>query len=283
MELLRGEALHVTLHRTPRIPLDRALRIADGLLAGLEAAHQAGVVHRDLKPENVFIVEEPGVRDHVKIVDFGFARVFQGPEALDVTGEAPLVIGTVAYMAPEQLRAKVVDHRADLYGAAAILFKMLAGRLPYETSPMGTGIVAAAQFRALQLDAPPARITDFASDLGDEHMLEAVLLRALQPRADDRYTSAGEFRRALANAVGKRTMPPQASAPGVGADLWNQPASGQDNARRDPTGTPPNAAEFPPPPATAAEKRRLALAFVAVGVIVSALIALAMVRIARSG
>ena len=283
MELLRGEALHVTLHRTPRIPLDRALRIADGLLAGLEAAHQAGVVHRDLKPENVFIVEEPGVRDHVKIVDFGFARVFQGPEALDVTGEAPLVIGTVAYMAPEQLRAKVVDHRADLYGAAAILFKMLAGRLPYETSPMGTAIVAAAQFRALQLDAPPARITDYASDLADEHMLEAVLLRALQPRADDRYTSAGEFRRALANAVGKRTMPPQASAPGVGADLWNQPASAQENARRDPTGTRPSAAEFPPPPATAAEKRRLALAFVAVGIIVSALVAFAMVRIARSG
>jgi len=282
MELLRGEPLYITLHRTPRIPLDRALHLIDGLLAGLEAAHRAGVVHRDLKPENVFIVEEPGVQDHVKIVDFGFARVFQGSGALDVTGDAPLVIGTVSYMAPEQLRAKPVDHRADLYSAAAILFKMLAGRLPYETSPMGTAVAVAAHYRALQLDAPPAKLSDFASDLADEHLLEAVLIRALQPRSEDRYESAGEMRRALANAVGKRVMPPSPTSPGAGVSLWDRPASGAEGEVLRDVGGAARLSDPNAPNPTAAEKRKLALTLVAVGVVVCSLVAALMLKLAFS-
>lgn len=225
MELLRGEALNVRMDREGRLPLSVALRLADQILAGLEAAHQAGVVHRDLKPENIFIVEEPGVRNHIKIVDFGFARVFsKGQDALDVTGEAQIVIGTVSYMSPEQLRGKPVDHRADLFSVGAILFKMLTGWLPYETSPTGTAMMLAARFRALNLDQPPRSLAETVPELGDEHMLDAVLRRALQVDAEARYGSAGEMRRALANAAGKATMPPEPSEPGVSADRWARPA-----------------------------------------------------------
>jgi serine/threonine-protein kinase len=224
MELLRGEPLNARLDRDKRLPVGTALRLADQMLAGLEAAHKAGVVHRDLKPENIFVVEEPGVRDHVKIVDFGFARVFpKGNEALDVTGEAQIVIGTVSYMSPEQLRGKPVDHRADLFSVGAILFKMLTGWLPYETSPSGTAMMLAARFRAVNLDQPPKSLRETVPELADEHMLDAVLRRALQVDPEARFASAGEMRRALANAVGKATMPPEPSEPGVGADVWARP------------------------------------------------------------
>ena len=241
MELLRGEPLNARMDREKRIPLGVAVRLTDQILAGLEAAHKAGVVHRDLKPENIFIVQEPGVRDHIKIVDFGFARVFpKGSEALDVTGEAQIVIGTVSYMAPEQLRGKPVDHRADLFSAGAILFKMLTGWLPYETSPTGTAMMLAARFRAVNLDQPPKRLSELVPELGDEDMLDAVLRRALQVNAEARFGSAGEMRRALANALGKLTMPPEPSEPGVGADVWARPAGLRD--RPDPRQPGPPAA-----------------------------------------
>jgi serine/threonine-protein kinase len=249
MELLRGEPLNALMEREKRLPLGRAVRLTDQLLAGLEAAHKAGVVHRDLKPENIFVVEEPGVQDHVKIVDFGFARVFpKGSEALDVTGEAQIVIGTVSYMAPEQLRSKNVDHRADLFSAGAILFKMLTGRLPYETSPSGTGMMLAARFRAVNLDQPPRSLIDAATDapeLADEHMLDAVVRRALNVDAEARFASAGEMRRALANALGKLTMPPEPSTPGVGADVWGRPAGGRDPMAGPPTATPESLPDLP--------------------------------------
>ncbi len=229
MELLRGEPLNVRMHRDKRLAPITALRLTDQILAGLEAAHRAGVVHRDLKPENIFIVEEPGIRDHVKIVDFGFARVFQkGADALDVTGEVQMVIGTVSYMAPEQLRGKTVDHRADLFSVGAILFKMLSGELPYEISPTGTAMLLAARFRAVKLDQPPRKLGDVWPELSEEHMLDATLRRALQVEAEDRYANANEMRRALANALGKATMPPEPSQPGVEADVWARPARGLD-------------------------------------------------------
>jgi serine/threonine protein kinase len=286
MELLRGEPLNARLDRDKCLPVGTALRLADQMLAGLEAAHKAGVVHRDLKPENIFVVEEPGIRDHVKIVDFGFARVFpKGNEALDVTGEAQIVIGTVSYMSPEQLRGKPVDHRADLFSVGAILFKMLTGWLPYETSPSGTAMMLAARFRAVNLDHPPKSLGEAAPALADEHMLDAVLRRALQVDPAARFASAGEMRRALANAIGKATMPPEPSEPGVGVDVWARPkgrevrtsqvalapmpelpgAVGDEHAAPSPASpTPPaRAVERPAPPAHGALQVAILVALVA--------------------
>jgi serine/threonine protein kinase len=124
-----------------------------------------------------------------------------------------------------------LDHRADLFSAGSILFKMLTGRLPYETSPSGTGMMLAARFRAVNLDQPPRSLIDAKTDapeLSEEHMLDAVVRRALNVDAEARFGSAGEMRRALANALGKLTMPPEPSTPGVGADVWGRPAGGRD-------------------------------------------------------
>ena len=237
MQLLRGRNLNVLLHQEGKLPIERALKIADGILAGLEAAHIAGVVHRDLKPENIFIVEEPGVRDHVKIVDFGFARVFHGGgDGLDVTGEAQIVIGTVSYMAPEQLRGQTTDHRADLFSVAVIVFKMLTGRLPYETSPTGTAMMLAAKFRATNLSQPPLRLSEYDPSFAHEAILEGVLMRALQTATERRFDSAGEMRRAFVMAMGKGAMPPDPSVPGTASEVWANPASGLVDLR--PTETP---------------------------------------------
>ncbi len=261
MELLQGESLLGLLQREHRLPVQRAAHIADGILAGLEAAHTAGVVHRDLKPENVFVVAGAGLRDHAKIVDFGFARLFgKGVDALDVTGEVRVVAGTVSYMAPEQLRGERLDYRADLYSAAALLFRMVTGQLPYPVADANAGMAQAARFRLAHLDEPPAKLRVVAPDLDAYERLEALLDAALQPDPADRPPSAGHMRLALAEAVGI-TMPPQASSPGSGAGVWQNPASGLNDLRLVPQ------AEPPPLPPSPFERRVRVLKVLAGGVV----------------
>lgn len=226
MEWLQGESLADLLHREERLPLERAMRLADGVLAGLEAAHEAGVVHRDLKPENLFVVAEPGVHDHVKILDFGFARVF-GSSALDVTGEERIVVGTVSYMAPEQLRGRRADHRADLFSVAALLFRMASGRLPYDTRGPDATMASSAAFRALNLDKPPLRLDTLDDAFEGLGALADVLERNLSVDVEQREASAGAMRRALALAVGDAAhLPAEASRPGESVEVWSNPASG---------------------------------------------------------
>jgi serine/threonine-protein kinase len=221
MEYLHGQNLGDLLAETSPLPIARALKITDGILAGLEAAHAAGVVHRDLKPGNVFVVTEPGVRDHAKLLDFGFAKVYGGgAPALDVTGDAQIVVGTVRYMAPEQLRGQATDHRADLFSAAVLLFRMLTGALPYETKGGGASMVSAARFRALNLEAPPRQLTEMGSDFATLGGLEAVLNSALCVDPKGRPASAGAMRQALAAAVGGAGAEVVAASPGEGAERW---------------------------------------------------------------
>jgi serine/threonine-protein kinase len=213
----------------------------------------------------------------------------KGNEALDVTGEAQIVIGTVSYMSPEQLRGKPVDHRADLFSVGAILFKMLTGWLPYETSPSGTAMMLAARFRAVNLDQPPRSLCDAVPELADEHLLDAVLRRALQVDPEARFASAGEMRRALANAIGKATMPPEPSEPGVGADVWARPRGREPRTSQtamEPLPDLPGAvAESPAPPPPASVRARPPAAHgalqVAILVALVALIAITAVLVFR--
>jgi serine/threonine protein kinase len=239
MEYLHGESLGALIDREGRLPLARAHKIIDGVLAGLEAAHAAGVVHRDLKPSNVFVVTEPGVADHAKILDFGFAKVYAGDgRALDVTGEAQVVVGTVTYMAPEQLRGRPADHRADLYAAGAILFRMLSGRLPYAAEGSEASMMTAAKFRAARLDEAPTRLTAALAAAGAIEAevqglarVEAALERALDPQPEARFESAGAMRAALGaavaaasalGAVGAAEAALPVSSPGEGVGRWSR-------------------------------------------------------------
>src|ERR1700694_3599198 len=134
-ELLEGDALRGRLAGgafTPRKALGHALQIAHGLAA----AHEKGIVHRDLKPENIFVTRD----GRVKILDFGLAKLTQPEddrsETISHQTEAGVVLGTVGYMSPEQVRGKPADHRSDLFSFGAILYEMLSGRRAFhgETS-----------------------------------------------------------------------------------------------------------------------------------------------------
>jgi serine/threonine protein kinase len=153
LELLRGETLHGRLRSGP-LPLKGAIDVAIDVAWALEHAHAAGIVHRDLKPSNVFLCE--GGR--VKVLDFGIAHVFGDGETR--------ALGTPAYMAPEQWREGSQDSRTDVFGAAAMLFESLTGRLPYEVTPEWSSVLDDGARPAVRGAGLPARV---------EALLEAAL------------------------------------------------------------------------------------------------------------
>src|SRR5437667_9222372 len=136
MELVQGETLQERLKRGP-IPIDEALPIAKQIAEALEAAHESGLVHRDLKPANIKLAPD----GRVKVLDFGLAKAF-APMTAEMnlsnsptlmSGSMPgVILGTAAYMSPEQAKGKEVDRRADIWAFGVVLYEMLAGRRLFE-------------------------------------------------------------------------------------------------------------------------------------------------------
>jgi eukaryotic-like serine/threonine-protein kinase len=197
MPFLEGEDLATLLKREGRLGVARALAIARGILAGLTAAHRAGVVHRDLKPANIMI----GAEDEPLIMDFGIARsigdvVPAGDRALPTRAAlsagwttAGEIVGTVEYMAPEQARGEPADARADLYAVGLILYDMLLGRRRH------TGAASAiAELRA-RLETPPQ--SPRSVDPQVPEALDRIIARCLAPLPADRYQSTGDLVAAL--------------------------------------------------------------------------------------
>ena len=185
MELVRGETLDQLAQRCGPLPPERAAYLVAQVLGALEHAHSAGIVHRDLKPANV-MVNDHGV---VKIMDFGIARV-AGAEHLTSDGR---MMGTPAYMAPEQVVAKEVDTRADLYSAGVLFYRLLTGNLPFQAD------TAIGMVQKQLSDAPtPAHV--HRHDVPD--WCETVLARALQKSPADRYQTAEQFRTDLLAQIG---------------------------------------------------------------------------------
>ena len=138
MEYLEGETLKDRIARGP-IRRDAMLRLGMQMADALDAAHRAGVIHRDIKPANLFI----GSRDHVKVLDFGVAKMRVHDNHTDMTTIAGTrrgaVIGTAAYMSPEQARGDVVDHRADIWSAGMVLYEMINGTRPSSAGRRSVG------------------------------------------------------------------------------------------------------------------------------------------------
>ncbi|HMR75303.1 MAG TPA: serine/threonine-protein kinase, partial [Polyangiaceae bacterium] len=126
MEFIAGQSLGTKLGREPRLSLGRAVSLALGICAGVSAAHAAGVVHRDLKPDNVMLKDD----GQPVVTDFGIARSVQQHDVKQTALGA--VVGTPAYMAPEQVEGSSVDERTDVYALGVLLFELLTGRLPFE-------------------------------------------------------------------------------------------------------------------------------------------------------
>ena len=130
MELVRGESVASHLHRAGAWSATAAVQLMLPLLDGLAAAHRAGIIHRDIKPENV-VLAQGFAGDEVKLIDFGIAK--QAKAEVNLTAAGGLV-GTPAYMAPEQLRGVAADARSDVWSVGALLYHMIAGRMPFEAA-----------------------------------------------------------------------------------------------------------------------------------------------------
>ncbi len=181
MDFVTGRTLREVMDQG-RLAPRRALDITRQLLAGLSHAHGQGVIHRDIKPGNIMLGEATGLGDHVRIFDFGLAKLHD-PE-LDGEPSMAAIVGTPAYMAPEQTRAERVDERADLYAAGVVLFEMLAGEKPFKGGE-------AYEILMMQRDQAPPRLRELAPDLSWE--LEALVGRALEKEPAARFENAAEF------------------------------------------------------------------------------------------
>src|SRR5690606_9051082 len=123
MEYLEGSSLSAVLAERSSVPVEEALRWTHQICLGLDEAHQTGVIHRDIKPSNLFLIEDVQGRQVVKLVDFGLARLRRGEDS-DVTASGVL-IGSPAYMSPEQIRNQPYDARTDIWSTGVVLYKML--------------------------------------------------------------------------------------------------------------------------------------------------------------
>ncbi|HUN40415.1 MAG TPA: protein kinase [Acetobacteraceae bacterium] len=188
MEYVDGPAVKSLLDRQERFGLNETLRIMTDLLTGLQFSHARGVVHRDVKPANIMLTSE----GQAKIADFGIARI----ESSSMT-QAGTVLGTPAYMSPEQFMGQVVDARTDLYSSGVVLYQLLTGERPFE------GGMSAIMHKALNTDPPlPSQISVTCPPAFD-----GVVRKAMAKRPEERFQSAAEFLGSLQAAASARPAP----------------------------------------------------------------------------
>jgi serine/threonine-protein kinase len=177
MEYVRGYTLSELMDEAParQMPSRATVGIARQICRGLHAAHEQGIIHRDIKPQNVLI----DAKGEVKLMDFGVARMTEAAEAMTQAG---LIIGTPHYMSPEQVHGKSLDARTDVYAMGVVLYELLVGRRPFESTSL-TGILTA---HIMEKPRPPI---DVRPDVGRE--VNAIVLRCLEKEPSARYADAG--------------------------------------------------------------------------------------------
>lgn len=190
LELLEGQNLRERLRAGP-LPVSMVVDYGVQITRGLTAAHEKGIVHRDLKPENLFLTKD----GRIKILDFGLAKLTQGQPAADSDAptltertEPGIVMGTVGYMAPEQVSGRKADHRADIFAFGAILYEMLTGKRAFRkaTSPETMSSI---------LNEEPQRISQIVPNL--PAALQRVVQRSLEKNPEQRFQSASDLGFAL--------------------------------------------------------------------------------------
>ena len=212
-EYLEGATLSqaIAAQRGP-LPLPRIVNIINQLASALDFAHARGLVHRDIKPSNAFV----GADDHVTLMDFGIAKALQGGAQMTRTGT---MVGTPEYMSPEQAEGRQIDRRSDIYSLGVMLYQLLTGRVPFQAETPTAVLLA----HVMQMPQPPTQLNPSIPPA-----VEAVVMRSLAKRSEDRFPTAGELAQALARAasgapasaylpltvVPGRPTPPPASQPG---------------------------------------------------------------------
>ncbi len=205
MEYVDGESLYQLLRREGTLDIQRSMTILGQAVAGVEAAHDVGILHRDLKPANIFIMQRLrrsggsiSGDGFIKVGDFGLAKIINADPSDTTSASGPEsrgIIGTPEYMAPEQMQTGVsLDARADIYALGAIAYHMLGGRPPF--------IGDLAQLVAQKLMQAPPSLLSLRSDL--DPAVDKVILKALARNPEERPADAGGWFDELENAAGKR-------------------------------------------------------------------------------
>ncbi len=197
MPLLKGQSLAAALLQNPRPPLNEVVRIGREIAAGLAAAHAAGLIHRDIKPSNIWL---EGPKRRVKILDFGLAR---GAGPISESGSEPItgagaIMGTPAYMSPEQARSQPADPRSDLFSLGAVLYQMTTGKMPF-TGTSVFDVIAA----VVSHDPPP--VLAVAPDVSPE--VADLIHRLLAKNPEGRPRSAEAVAEELEGFEHERTLP----------------------------------------------------------------------------
>jgi serine/threonine-protein kinase len=229
MEFIEGRTLEDFMSSGGRFDVGHAVEVAEKICEALAYAHVAGVIHRDIKPANVMVTRQ----GEVKVMDFGIARIVAGPQTAPQTSA---VLGTAAYISPEQAQGQPVDGRSDIYSLGAVVYEMLAGRPPF----VGDSPVAVAYKQVNESPVPPSQVN---ADVPPR--LDAVVMRALAKNPANRYQTADDFRADLERArQGQQVeatplmpmgadatqvisrpqqtsvLPPQDPPPGSGRKVW---------------------------------------------------------------
>src|SRR3954447_4645673 len=197
MRWVEGSDLETLIRRSGGMEPERAVRIVCQVAAALDAAHGRRLVHRDVKPANVLVVGDRG-DEHVYLTDFGLVKRMSGTGQLTRSGQ---LLGTIDYIAPEQIQGKGQDPRTDVYSLGCVLFHCLTGRVPFEADNEVAKIYA-------HLNEPPPKPSDFVPGL--PFALDKVVARAMAKEPEQRYPSAGDLGRA---ALAAEIRPRAAATP----------------------------------------------------------------------
>jgi hypothetical protein len=227
MEFLHGKALQDLVKPDAPIPLEVAGPVLLQVCEALQAAHDHKIIHRDLKPDNIYLIVHKGKKNFVKVVDFGIAKLTDDQGQSTGKTQTGMVMGTPAYMSPEQAGGMTtrIDARSDIYSLGVMMYQMACGKLPFPGSSFGEVLIG-----HLQLPPPPLR--EVNPEIPEAY--EAVIMRALAKKQEDRYQSMEELHDAILDVMEQLGIsrelpaadPAELAAASSGAKTKSNPGAG---------------------------------------------------------